>query len=236
VRLVVSGPRAALFVGDMTAPALAIPRLAREPRAGYVALRGFLPQGTPGEGPIARFANLSVRPGELAYDLAKLEEATAPSASVVVERWAVSPAFVPKDLGGVPSVPPVEGAYREVPADVSGLVSLHRHVPLPQGSRVAAAVARLEIRAAQAGPRAFDLGWSDVAVVFLNGRPLFRSDASYSFDRPRREGLIGFDQATLYLPLEAGTNRLEVVVADGFGGWGLMGRFRDPSGLEIEAR
>jgi hypothetical protein len=39
---------------------------------------------------------------------------------------------------------------------------------------------------------AFDLGFSDVATVFVNGLQVFRGDASYSFDRPRREG-IGFD-------------------------------------------
>src|SRR5262245_30046213 len=78
VRLVVQGRRAALFVGDMQKPALAMPRLQREPRAGYIALRGFLPQDEPGEGPIARFANLSVRPGEQAFDLSSLKDA-APS-------------------------------------------------------------------------------------------------------------------------------------------------------------
>jgi hypothetical protein len=46
----------------------------------------------------------------------------------------------------------------------------------------------------RAAPRnvAFDLGFSDVATVFVNGLQVFRGDASYSFDRPRREG-IGFD-------------------------------------------
>ena len=63
VRVVLEDRRAALYVGDMTKPALFVPRLAHEPRAGHIALRGFLPPGTPGTGPIARFANVSVQPG-----------------------------------------------------------------------------------------------------------------------------------------------------------------------------
>jgi hypothetical protein len=99
------------------------------------------------------------------------------------------------------------------------------------GEGPAAAVARLRVRAAQAGVYALDLGFSDIATVFLNGRPIFRGDASYSFDRPRREGLIGFDQARLYLPLVAGENDLAILLTDTFGGWGLMGRFVNASGL-----
>jgi hypothetical protein len=65
---------------------------------------------------------------------------------------------------------------------------------------------------------------------------VFRGDASYSFDTPRREGLIGFDQARLYLPLVAGDNEVAVLVSDVFGGWGLMGRFVGAPGLTIDPR
>ena len=93
----------------------------------------------------------------------------------------------------------------------------------------------MRVRAATAGLRRFDLGFSDVATVFLNGRPLFRSDAHYSYDNPRQEGLIHYGQATVYLPLEKGDNDLAVLVSDDFGGWGLMGRFPDTAGLEVTA-
>jgi hypothetical protein len=36
--------------------------------------------------------------------------------------------------------------------------------------------------------------------------------------------------------LTAGDNELAVIVADAFGGWGLMGRFPDPAGLELSPR
>jgi hypothetical protein len=237
VRVVLQGPRAALFIGPGPKPALVVPRLAREPRPGFIALRAFLPPDSMGEGPIGRFANVSVKPGVVGYDFAAAPAPPAADTTGVVKAWAVSRAFLPKEIrpATIPG-PELAGEFRRVDAGPSGLVELHRHVSLPAGSRAAAAVARVRVRTAKAGPRAFDLGFSDRAFVFLNGRPQFEGEASYSFDKPRREGLIGYDQARLWLPLEAGENELVVVVSDSFGGWGVMGRFADPAGIELDPR
>jgi hypothetical protein len=236
VRAVLQGSRAALFIGAGEKPAL-VSTLAREPRAGYIALRGFLPPGTPGQGPIARFSNVVVRPGVVPFDFASVPADPAPPPGAI-RAWAVSRSFVPPPEPGSPALPGAEvlGEFRRLETEPSGLVELHRHVPLPKGSRAAAAVARLRVRAASAGSRALELGFSDRATVFLNGRPLFAGEASYSFDNPRREGLIELAQARVWLPLNAGENELQVLVSDGFGGWGLMGRFPDASGLEVDAR
>ena len=66
--------------------------------------------------------------------------------------------------------------------------------------------------------------------------PLWHGDAHYSFDTPRQEGVIHLGQASLFLPLARGDNEILVVVSDVFGGWGLMGRFPDAAGLQLEAR
>jgi hypothetical protein len=235
VRVVARGTQAALFLGDGPQPALLVPRLARAPRAGYIALRASTPPGTPGSGPVARFANVRVEP-----DVADFAFPPAPAAAPapgVVTAWAVSRAWAPREgedlaLPAADSVAP----FSAVRAEPSGLVQLHRSVALPEKSRAGAAVARVRVRAAQAGLRAFDLGFSDDALVLVNGKPLFRGEGSYSYDEPRREGLIGYDQARVFLPLVEGDNDLAVVVQDGFGGWGLMGRFPDPSGLVVDAQ
>jgi hypothetical protein len=154
----------------------------------------------------------------------------------VVRRWAVSPSFVPGDAAAAALPSPPAGEFRQLDAEPGGLLELHRYLPVPKNSRATAAIARLRVRAAATGTYTFDLGFSDVATVFVNGRPVFRGDASYSFDTPRREGLIGFDQARLYLPLVAGDNEVAVLVSDVFGGWGLMGRFVGAPGLTIDPR
>jgi hypothetical protein len=125
---------------------------------------------------------------------------------------------------------------KRVDASPDGLVELHQVVTIPKGSRAAAVLARVHVTAADAGVRVFDLGFSDIATVYLNGRPVFRGDATYAFDNPRREGLVGYDQARLYLPLVAGDNELAIVVSDVFGGWALMGRFESLEGLQVDAR
>jgi hypothetical protein len=239
VRLVLQDRRAALFLGDAPEPALLIPRLGHVPAAGYLGLRAFLPADTPGEGPIARYSNVTVRPGEVPFDFSSVRLEAEPVEPGAVRSWAVSRAFLPPDDGVAVALPgaKVLGEFRRVPAQADGLVELHAHVRLPSDtSRSAAAVARVNVRAETAGVRRLDLGFSDQATVFLNGRPLFHGDSHYSFDNPRQEGVIHYGQSTLFLPLSAGDNELAVLVADEFGGWGLMARFPDRSGLEVEAR
>jgi hypothetical protein len=244
VRVMLAGRRAALFVKDMQKPALVVPRLARDPKPGYIGLRGFLPADVPGTGPIARFSNVVVRPGPVAFDFdAALRPAaasapkTSPEPDTPVRSWAVSQSFVPAsaDVSELPAAA-VTGEFRKIDAEPGGLLELHRHVAVPRNSRVTAGVARVRIRAAAAGTYAFDLGFSDIATVFLNGRPVFRGDGTFTTDAPRREGLIGYDQARLYLPLAAGDNELSILVSDVFGGWGIMGRFPGARGLTLEAR
>jgi hypothetical protein len=250
VRVVLSGEKAALFVGDAQQPVLVVPRLARASVAGYLALRGFAPPGS-GSGPVARFANVSITPGAPAFDFASARKDAAPDQAApaagpavpqpgAVRAWSVSRAFeVPKGTPAPPALPAagVLGAWARVEALPSGLVELHRHVKLPSPeTRDVAAVARVRVRAATAGVRRFEMGFSDVATVFLNGHPLFQADAHYSYDNPRQEGLVHYGQASVFLPLEQGDNDLAVLVSDGFGGWGLMGRFADATGLELDAR
>ena len=236
LRLVVQGTRAAIFLGPGDRPAM-VARLARESRPGFIGLRAFLPPDTPGSGPVARFANVTVRPNVVPFDFSTTVVEAPAIPPGVIRRWDVSGAVPPSDTP--PAVLPAAdalGAFRTVDARPTGLLELHRFVMLPAGSRAGACVARVRVRAAKAGLVPFDLGYSDRATVFVNGRPLYHGDQSYRFDAPRREGLIGFDQARVWLPLDAGDNELAVLVSDAFGGWGLMGRLAETAGLEVDPR
>jgi hypothetical protein len=71
--------------------------------------------------------------------------------------------------------------------------------------------------------RVLTLGFSDRAVVYLNGRPLYRGDDTYRSRDYRFLGSIGWYDA-VYLPLEAGENELVVAVSEDLGGWGLQAR------------
>jgi hypothetical protein len=234
LRIVLSGARAAFFLGDTVKPFMVIPHLARAPKAGYIELAGFLPAGTPGKGAIAWFSNISVRPNVVSYSFDNLP--ALPSAPAgLVPGWQVGESFVAPDT----AISEIDSAWvakmKIVPTDIEGFVELHRYVTLPKDARYWGVVARAKVFTEKATTRRFDLGFSDRITVFLNGQPIFYRDDSYDYTG-RRDGLIGPAQATVYLPLQAGSNDISIVVTDRFGGWAIMGSFPEMGGLRISAR
>ena len=232
LRIVLSGRRAAFFLRDTVKPFMVVPRLARDPQPGYIVLNAFVPAGTPGSGVTVRYSNLNVRPGVIAYDFANAPAEPALPAGVI-DKWDVGPAFAAPDTALSAITPEWIASFRTLSIEPDGFVELNRQVPMPKITRYVGAVARVRVIAERAGTRRLDLGFSDRATVFVNGTPIFSGDDSYDFAN-RRDGLISFDQASLYLPLRAGTNDISIIVTDRFGGWGIMGRFPDMTGLRLQ--
>jgi len=232
LRIVLAGRRAAFFLGDTLKPMMLIAHLARDPQAGYITLSSFIPQGTPGNGPAVRYANLRVQPGVIAYDFANAPaEPSLPAG--IVSKWEVGPAFAAPESAITAIAPEWLKTVRVLPIEPDGFVELHRQLPMPKVARYVGAVARIRVNATRPGMRRLDLGFSDRVTVFLNGRPMFYRDDSYDFER-RRDGLITLDQASVFLPLRAGQNEISIVVTDRFGGWAIAGRFPDSRGLRVE--
>ncbi|HEY7697681.1 MAG TPA: hypothetical protein VIE88_04655, partial [Vicinamibacteria bacterium] len=219
LKIVLRGERAAIFVGDVKEPQLVVRRLARAPAPGYVALRSFVPEGD--EKPVTSFANVVVRPDAVDFAFPDVGAEPAPPPGIVRE-WLVSEPFVTPD-GPVTRLPSAKG-WKKLETETSGLLVLLRYVERPERGKRATVLAKQTFTSSSAARMPFHLGYSDEVTVFLNGEPLFTADDSYSFDRPRREGLIGLDQGTVYLPMRAGENELVLAVTDVFGGWGLMGQ------------
>ena len=84
----------------------------------------------------------------------------------------------------------------------------------------------MTIRSDGAQTKRLDFGFSDRALVFLNGRALYRGDDGYRSRDYRFLGSIGYFDA-VYLPLEEGDNELVVAVSEDFGGWGVQARLED---------
>ncbi len=229
VRIVLSGTRAAVFVGEVAEPQLVVERLRREPKAGGLELSDSCPPGSVPKGElVSAISNVVLRPGHVPYDFSKSTTHENPPATGVVPEWEISETFVPAK-GPVRALPEdtLRGKWQRVRAEPSGLVVLEKFVRLPDAKEVErpAVLARLIVDSPADAVRRFDFGFSDEVTVFLNGKPLFSGDARYSHDNPRQEGLIGFWQGTLYLPLRKGRNELVLSLAEVFGGWGVMGRF-----------
>lgn len=230
LRIVVSGRRAAIFLNDTVRPALIVPRLGHEPRAGYLALRAFLPGGVATTAPTARFANLRVRPNHLPFTFPPIADAPVAGA---IRSWQLSEPFAAGDSMLLSAPASATRTWRSVDALPNGLLELHRVVPLATGMRNVGIVARLKVNADTGGLYAMELGFSDRITAIVNGTPIFHRDDAYDYAN-RRDGLIGYSQATLFLPLRRGSNTIELIVTDVFGGWGLMGRFPSMTGLRVE--
>jgi len=225
VQVVVQGQRAAFYLGDTTRPVMVIPHLAREARPGAIALRAFTPEGGAPEGVFAgAFANVVVRPGVAPKIFPAAPDRPRPPG--VVASWQLSPAFVPPE-GRLKALPVALLSNREDwptrSVDEEGRLVLDRYLDRPGPTNRAAAVLRLVLRADRDTVRRLDLGFSDEYLLFVNGRPVAGGDATYRFDNPRGDGVLTPGQSVAYLPLRRGENEVLIILADVFGGWGIVG-------------
>ena len=212
LRVAFSSDRAEAYLGDGEEPALVFGRLRTAVERGGV---GILPGG---DGVfVARFAYDTVEPvlrGQQ-HSVDELPYGTVPGwwvSNLVAEDSAVSTAR----------------GWEYYPAEPTGLLNLARAHPL--GNRLNTVFASTIVRSSAATTRAMDLGFSDRAVVYLNGQPLFAGRDDYRSRDYRFLGSVGWWD-TIYLPLVEGDNELAVAVSESFGGWGVQARFRDASGL-----
>lgn len=230
VRIEVKGDQAAVFLGDGDEPRLVVTHLRVGSRTGGVGFWALRPGATAEDPWTASLADITVREGATSYAFPPPEPEEP--AQGVVRRWEVAP---PRD-GEAAELDALPGdlasaSWTGVEAEPSGLVNLDRDLVRPAGS--ALTFARLRIRAERARTVRLDLGYSDDVTVFLDGRPVFTGRFSYSYNFPRRDGLITPDQATVHLPLTPGEHAVVVAVSDVFGGWAIMGRILDRSGIRI---
>ena len=213
IRVAFDDGRGEVFVGDRDVPALVIAELKMAQASGRV---GIL-VGGPGLH-VARFACGAE------VDLASSPPPPAERRPGVIARWEVSDPFPERvvaeaqvlDSGFV-----ADRTWTTLEAEPSGLVNLARTTGIV-GDRNTV-LARATIAAERPETRSLAFGFSDRAVVFLNGRALYRGDDAYRTRDYRFLGNIGLWD-TLYLPLEAGANDLVVAVSEDFGGWGVLAR------------
>lgn len=220
VRLELIGRTAKVWIGDNDQPAMSVDELGHEPAAGWLAVRGFVPQGSTAEY-AAMFRDFRVKHAERAPP--SRNDSSVPTGQLV--GWRVSPAF-DAPAGPLLEVPDeiVQAQWTNVPAQSNGWFEFLRSREVPEGSRHWAVVAETILNAEDATTCTLHLGYSDEITLLLGGRPIAYQDSSYRFGSPRQDGVMHDDQLVVFLPLRAGENRLRAVVADRFGGWGLSGR------------
>ena len=225
VKIVFSGSRGEVYLGDMTTPAVVIQKLKREVRAGAIGLMcgNFAP---------AWFANFSFQEVEAPKLKGSFHE-PPPIDPGTVMQWTISTAFDEATLDdGVElsdeQVAELEWATLE--SEASGTANIAEIRAPRRGSNTV--FARVVIESDRARVRRVSFGYSDRVRAYVNGRLIYRGSNDYRSRDFRYLGTIGeFDE--LYLPLKKGRNEFLLAVSESFGGWGVRASFADLDGLVL---
>jgi WD40 repeat protein len=237
VRIDIAGATATLSLNDDTTPVLVVPRLAGVAGTSVGVWTGFFGRG-------AYYSNIRYT--------ARAPAQVAPAPPVpagTVTDWDLSPVIDASALtpGTLPRLDTLR--WDRVRVEDQGFVLVNRYrrtpnatIPIDQstgeplvdsimgnhvtGSKVV--FARATIQAARAGPRRMLFGYSDGAVVYLNGQRLFFGMNASRLRSPEL-GLSALDRvgSALYLPLRQGKNELVFAVTEYTGGWAFWARL-DP--------
>lgn len=226
VKIVVSGTRADIYLGDMETVALAIPELKSGIASGGIQL--FSNMTT------AHFANLRISHDEKP-ELIGTPVPLPPTPDTRIKTWSISSSFAADALGNDGTVDSEAGdlTWAVVPAEENGITNIARYAKISREANTS--LARITLVADSARTLPFKFGYSDEVRVFLNGQELYSGSNRFRSRDYRYLGTIGlFDEVPLRL--KKGENVLVLAVTEAFGGWGVMGDFEDHSGIEIEAR
>jgi len=243
VKIIIAGPKAEIYVQDMTNPILFIPEMKREITNGWIGLRdqGFAP---------ARYANFRYTKMDtppmighgkkvpspkgpaaaLADNARKRRAGTGPAAKGTIMSWSVSNAFPAKSMAGKHQLSDADLSrfqWTRLNCDTTGLANLGRINGLSEIKRGNNTVfAKTTVTEEADTLRKLEFAFSDAVKVYLNGQLLFEASDMFRSRDYRFLGSIGFFDA-LYLPLKRGSNEIHFAVTERFGGWGLKARFLD---------
>lgn len=226
VKLVVSGKRGELYIGDNDQPALVMHDLKQEVKPGLVGLKALSSSA-------AHFANFSVTLMEAPTLKHKAEPPQQTEAGTLM-KWEVSNPFPESLLENKFSLPtaakePLE--WKKLVCESSGLANLSRIA-----KRTAAAntvFARVTIQSETHQVKVLTFGYSDRIRVYMNDRLLYAGLNNYRSRDYRYLGSIGyFDEVSL--PLKKGKNELIMAVSENFGGWGIKCRIKDMTGIIVK--
>lgn len=226
IKLVVSGKRGELYIGDNDQPALEMHDLKREIKPGPVGLKALPFSG-------GHFANFSVTP----MDAPALKHKAEPPAKTepgTLMTWDVSNPFPESLLENKLSLTaavkePLK--WKTLVCEPSGLANLSRAAK--RTAETNTVFARVIIESGTDQVKALTFGYSDRVKVYMNNRLLYSGLNNYRSRDYRYLGTIGyFDE--VYLPLKKGKNELLLAVSESFGGWGIKCRIKDMTGITVK--
>lgn len=221
VRAEIRGSAMELFVGDSIRPLVVVPRLRGLTTSGRVGIWGRV-NNRPEEW-TAAIANVRVRPRTTAA-IVPVDTTTLPAGTLT--GWQVAGPYAAPDSLAVPPRPKPD-EWKPIAVEELGLVNVTKLLRKPSAGRFVAYL-RTTIRSESDRVAPLEIGYSDDAVVWLNGAPVFRGINAQGSRYPDFLGLIAPGAERIWLPLRRGDNELLVALSDRVAGWGLIARVVPP--------
>ncbi len=225
IKLVVLGNKAEVFYNDMSKPALVIHELKQKTKSGGLSLSA-------GMAPV-HYANFSFKKDNNVKLAGEFKAPpTAPKGTIV--KWQVSNSFDGNILENKTSLTKQDLknlTWTPLETEASGLANLAQVQGVSQ--KINTTFVKATIHSETQTIRDLKLGYSDMAMVFLNGKALYFGQNKFQSRDYRYLGTVGFFDA-VFLELNKGDNELIIAVAENFGGWGIKAQFRFPEGLTFK--
>jgi hypothetical protein len=173
-----------------------------------------------------------------------------------ITRWLASNAFIMPSIfdaklgqntGVAPSIKslPATDAFQHVLlADPTGLVNVTAALGEAQkGNAIVATWLKAVVMSEHAQVKHVSIGWTREAWVFVNGELAYADKNLYGVPAASKtpDGRLSLDNGAFDLPLKKGSNQIDVLLDDNFGGgiqhfgWGLMMRFPDLDDIQLAA-
>lgn len=226
IKLVIAETRAEVFINDMEQPLLVIPELKHAHKSGDLGFQAGGPSAF-------RFANLKVTKQN--NPTLKSKPGALPVLPAgIINNWSVSNPFSEASLKEVYKLSGKQKSqltWQRLQAEERGYANLSRVTKRSQTNNTV--FAKVTIYSDRKQVKKLSYGASDRGIIFLNDEIITSNQNNYASQDYRHLGTIGFfDDAYLYL--KKGKNELWIGVSENFGGWGVMARIEDQSGIRIE--
>ena len=223
VRLIVGEKDMDVYVEDMAQPLIRVYDLKRKPESGKIGFWSFLGG--------AWYGNLSYQSMESPPPLARTLEMRSPPAGTITE-WEVSSAFKVEDFFHVRKLEDFEGlnklSWQSYPVEYTGTINLARVSPVTPNTNTV--LVKTVIRSEQDQLKQLDFGYSDMAVLYVNGEIVYSGHNQFRSRDYRYLGTIGYFDG-VYLRLKEGKNEIVFAVYETSGGWGIKAKLENLEGI-----
>ena len=225
VKLVVHDDKAQVFLDHSETPNLSW-NLFHTPKAGKILIRG-------GNTAI-HIANVSIDESE--HRLVNFKAGKREPLEALIQEWEISDKFEESQLNHPENFASLIDSRKwqgKITVEEGVAANISRQQDLRDGNPGNTVFAKVVIDSKKEQLAFLEFGYSDRALVILNGQPLYRGTNRWRSRDYRYLGTIGLFDGT-YLNLKKGKNVLLIAISEDFGGWLVTGRIRDTQGNFIQ--